>query len=89
MKTTEEVLEEMPERTYLWADGFTIDMLVDNENKSFVKELVDLECLKCGNLLISGNEHLFDGFDGTVKGLGVTCKGCGQKWFVHKPITEV
>jgi hypothetical protein len=89
MKSTEEILEELYEKAYLWEDGNTIDLEVNNKEKSFAREIIDFKCVKCGNNIINDNEHLLQSFTETVKGTKIQCKEkeCEQMWFIHKPVS--
>ena len=86
MKSIEDILSEIKEKAYLWEDNETIDVEVTDEEKSFVKELIDFKCLKCETNVIVGNENVFDKFDDNVKGARIQCKTCEQKWFIHRPV---
>jgi hypothetical protein len=89
MKEIETILTENKDKVYLWGDKETIDVVVDNENKSFIEELLNFKCLKCDANIVNGNEHLINNFTESVSGIKIKCANCQLKMFIHKPIKNI
>lgn len=85
LKSPKEVIEGM-KNAYIHEDKETIDIIVDNEDKTFIEELVVYKCLRCETSIIRGNEKLTKIFTDTVNGIQISCNNCKQKFFIHKPI---
>ena len=86
MKKIDEIISENKENIYLWDDKETIDIVVNDENKTFIEELLEFKCLKCDEDIIKGNEELIQEFTENVNGIQIECNSCNQKLFIHKPI---
>ena len=86
MKETEQILEENGDKIYLWEDESTLDLIVDDEEKKFIEEIVNFKCLKCETNIIIGNEEILKNITNDVNGIQITCKKCEQNWFIHKPV---
>ena len=83
MKDTQDIIAEIPD-AFLWEDKETIDVTLEDDIKSFLEILIDYKCIKCDNGVIAGNERMCQSIDDNIRGIEITCKSCGQKWFIHK-----
>ena len=87
-KTIETILEESKD-IFLWEDNETLDVVVEDEIKSFIEILIEYKCLKCENNIVIDNEKFCRGIDENVRGIEITCKSCSQKWFIHEKLAKV
>lgn len=87
MKDIKEIVTETPD-AFLWSDGKTIDVTLEDNTKSFLELLLDYKCIKCDSGVIIGNEKMCRRVDENIRGIEITCKSCGQKWFIHKRFME-
>jgi len=85
LKSPETIVKEM-DNAYLHEDNETIDIVVNDEEKTFIEELLPFPCPRCDEKVIKGNERLTRDFTEDVSGINLICSGCEQKLFIHKPV---
>jgi len=86
LKSPEVIVDEI-DNAYLHEDNETIDIVVNDDEKTFIEELLPFTCPRCSERAIKGNEKLTKNFTEDVNGISLTCKGCSQKLFIHKPVS--